>query len=101
MPQVQGCVRSVFQLATTGSHRFARPEPSTDGARLWSRPGGILWLPTRFRAADFGISYALATAPLSGVAPLVATALIGVTGNVAAPGWYLTAAGLVSLPIAM
>jgi hypothetical protein len=31
----------------------------------------------------------------------VATAFTGATGNVAAPGRYLTAAGLVSLPIAL
>jgi MHS family proline/betaine transporter-like MFS transporter len=57
--------------------------------------------PTRFRAMGFGISYAVATAALSGVAPLAATALVRATGNLAAPGWYLTAAGLVSLPIAL
>jgi len=57
--------------------------------------------PTRYRAAGFGIAYAVATAALSGVAPLAATALIRATGNSASPGWYLTAAGLISLPVAL
>ena len=57
--------------------------------------------PTRYRAAGFGIAYAVATAALSGVAPLAATALIRATGSSASPGWYLTAAGLISLPVAL
>jgi MHS family proline/betaine transporter-like MFS transporter len=57
--------------------------------------------PTRFRAAGLGISYAVATAALSGITPLAATALVRASGNLAAPGWYLTGAGLISLPTAL
>lgn len=53
--------------------------------------------PTEVRVSGFGIAYAVSTALFSGTAPFVATLLIERTGNNLAPGWYVAAAGAISL----
>ncbi|MEQ4519256.1 MFS transporter [Pseudarthrobacter sp. B907] len=53
--------------------------------------------PTEVRVSGFGIAYAVSTALFSGTAPFVATLLIERTGNTLAPGWYVAAAGAISL----
>lgn len=53
--------------------------------------------PTRVRYTGFAFSFNLANAIFGGTAPFVATALIGLTGNKLAPGWYLMLAALVAL----
>jgi MHS family proline/betaine transporter-like MFS transporter len=52
--------------------------------------------PTKTRYTGVAIGYNLAQALLGGTAPLVATALIHVTGNEIAPAWYLIAAALIT-----
>jgi MHS family proline/betaine transporter-like MFS transporter len=53
--------------------------------------------PTRRRTTGISIAYVLAQLAFGGVTPLVIAALIGATGNRAAPGLYLTAVTLLSL----
>ena len=50
-------------------------------------------VPVEVRTAGFSLAYALATALFGGFTPLVSTWLIGVTGNKAAPGMWMTFAG--------
>jgi MHS family proline/betaine transporter-like MFS transporter len=52
--------------------------------------------PTRTRYTGVAIGYNVAQAILGGTAPLVATALIHVSGNEIAPAWYLIAAAIVT-----
>jgi MHS family proline/betaine transporter-like MFS transporter len=53
--------------------------------------------PTRRRTTAISIAYVLAQLVFGGVTPLVVSALIGATGNPAAPGLYLAAVTLLSL----
>ena len=53
--------------------------------------------PTKVRYSGFAVSFNVAQSFFGGTAPLVATFLIGATGNLLAPGWYLMAAAVVSL----
>jgi MHS family proline/betaine transporter-like MFS transporter len=53
--------------------------------------------PTRVRYSGFAFCFNAANALFGGTAPLVATWLIGVTGNRLAPAWYLVAASGVAL----
>jgi MHS family proline/betaine transporter-like MFS transporter len=53
--------------------------------------------PTRRRTTGISIAYVLAQLVFGGVTPLVVNALIGATGNPAAPGLYLAAVTLLSL----
>ncbi len=52
--------------------------------------------PTRVRYSGFAFSFNTANALFGGTAPFVATFLIHVSGNAAAPAFYLAAAGLVA-----
>jgi MHS family proline/betaine transporter-like MFS transporter len=53
--------------------------------------------PTRRRTTGISIAYVLAQLAFGGITPLVVSALIGVTGNPAAPGIYLAGVTLLSL----
>jgi MHS family proline/betaine transporter-like MFS transporter len=53
--------------------------------------------PTRVRYSGFAFCFNAANALFGGTAPLVATWLIGVTGNKLAPAWYLVCAAGVAL----
>jgi MHS family proline/betaine transporter-like MFS transporter len=53
--------------------------------------------PTRVRYSGFAFCFNAANALFGGTAPLVATWLIGVTGNRLAPAWYLVGAAGVAL----
>lgn len=53
--------------------------------------------PTRVRFSGFAFSFNTANALFGGTAPFIATWLIQVTGNKAAPAWYLLAAAAVAL----
>ncbi|AXH95405.1 MFS transporter [Ornithinimicrobium avium] len=52
--------------------------------------------PTNVRYSGFAVSFNLSNALFGGTAPFVATWLIGVTGSVLAPAFYLSAAAVVS-----
>jgi MHS family proline/betaine transporter-like MFS transporter len=52
--------------------------------------------PTRTRYSGVAIGYNVGQALLGGTAPLVATGLIDLTGNILAPAWYLVGGGLVA-----
>jgi MFS family permease len=54
-------------------------------------------MPKNVRTTGFSLAYSLATAVFGGFTPALATYLITVTGNRAAPGLWLTVAALVSL----
>jgi MFS transporter, MHS family, citrate/tricarballylate:H+ symporter len=54
-------------------------------------------MPEGVRTTGFSLAYSLATAIVGGFTPAIATYLIDVTGNRAAPGLWLSAAALVSL----
>ena len=54
-------------------------------------------MPAKVRTAGFSLAYSLATALFGGVTPLVSEWLIKVTGDRAAPAWWLTAAAVISL----
>ncbi|AJF01155.1 MFS transporter [Pandoraea apista] len=54
-------------------------------------------MPVEVRTAGFSLAYSLATALFGGFTPAVATALIGMTGNKAAPGWWMTFAAVCGL----
>ncbi len=54
--------------------------------------------PAAIRVTGVAIPNALVTAIFSGTTPLVATWLIGVSGDPFAPAWYLVGAAVVSLP---
>ena len=53
--------------------------------------------PTRRRTTGISVAYVLAQLVFGGVTPLVVSALIGLTGNAAAPGLYLAVVTLLSL----
>ncbi|MGN8157982.1 MFS transporter [Salinisphaera sp. SWV1] len=53
--------------------------------------------PTRIRYGGFAISYNLSTSAIGGTAPFVITALIGATGNLYMPAFYLMVAAAVAL----
>jgi MHS family proline/betaine transporter-like MFS transporter len=52
--------------------------------------------PTRTRYTGVAIGYNVGQALLGGTAPLIATALIHLTGNVLAPAFYLSGSGMVA-----
>jgi hypothetical protein len=54
-------------------------------------------MPGRVRTASFSLAFSLATGLLGGFTPAVATFLIHLTGNRAAPGAWLSAAALMSI----
>ncbi len=53
--------------------------------------------PTDVRYSGFAVSFNLSNAIFGGTAPFMATLLIGMTGSILAPAWYLMAAAVVSL----
>ena len=53
--------------------------------------------PTRTRFSGVAIGYNLTLSIVGGTAPLFSTWIIKVTGDMAAPAWYLTALALISL----
>ena len=53
--------------------------------------------PTRIRFSGVAVSFNLAFSIFSGVAPLVATALVATTGSAAAPGYYMAGCALLTL----
>jgi MFS family permease len=57
----------------------------------------IEMMPSDVRASGFSLAYSLATALFGGFTPLIATYLIGMTGNTAMPGVWLSCAALISL----
>ena len=56
---------------------------------------------TNTRVSGFGVAYGIGTAVFSGTTPFMLTSLVKETGSQLSPAWYLIAAGLVSLPVAM
>ena len=54
-------------------------------------------VPAALRAAGFSLAYSLATALLGGFTPLVSTWLIELTGNGAAPAFWLALGGACGL----
>lgn len=48
--------------------------------------------PTESRSSSLGLAYNMGNAAFGGTAPLVIAALIGVTGNILVPAYYLIAA---------
>ena len=57
--------------------------------------------PTRTRYSGIAVGYNLAQALLGGTTPLIATWLIGVTGNDRAPAFYLMALAAVAVAAAL
>ncbi|MDH6592648.1 MHS family citrate/tricarballylate:H+ symporter-like MFS transporter [Variovorax sp. TBS-050B] len=54
-------------------------------------------MPVDVRTAGFSLAYSLATALFGGFTPAIATGLIGMTGDKAAPGLWMTAAAICGL----
>lgn len=54
-------------------------------------------MPVHVRTVGFSLAYSLATAIFGGFTPAMATWLIGVTGDKAAPGWWMTFAAVCGL----
>ncbi|ALK99655.1 major facilitator transporter [Massilia sp. WF1] len=54
-------------------------------------------IPVQVRTTGFSLAYSLATALFGGMTPLVSTWLIEATGDKAAPGFWMAAAGAISL----
>lgn len=54
-------------------------------------------MPVDVRTAGFSLAYSLATALFGGFTPAVATGLIQLTGNKAAPAWWMTFAAVCGL----
>lgn len=54
--------------------------------------------PTRIRYGGFAIAYNISTSAIGGTAPFVITALIGATGNLFMPAFYLMLAAAIALP---
>jgi len=54
-------------------------------------------MPPHVRTVGFSLAYALATAIFGGFTPLVSTWLIKVTGDHAAPGWWMSGAAACGL----
>jgi MFS transporter, MHS family, proline/betaine transporter len=68
----------------------------------WSGPVSAVFselLPTVTRYSGLSVGYNLAMAIFGGTAPLVATALISLTGDHTAPSWYLIAASVIVLAL--
>lgn len=53
--------------------------------------------PTAVRYSGFAVGYNISTAIFGGTAGMINAALVGATGNVLIPGWYLAIAGLIGL----
>lgn len=54
-------------------------------------------IPVQVRTTGFSLAYSLATALFGGLTPLLSTWLIEVTGDKAAPGFWMAGAGAISL----
>lgn len=54
-------------------------------------------IPVQVRTTGFSLAYSLATAMFGGLTPLLCTWLINVSGDKAAPGYWLAGAGAISL----
>jgi MHS family citrate/tricarballylate:H+ symporter-like MFS transporter len=54
-------------------------------------------IPVQVRTTGFSLAYSLATALFGGLTPLVSTWLIEITGDKAAPGYWMAGAGAISL----
>ena len=54
-------------------------------------------VPAKVRTTGFSLAYSLATALLGGFTPLVSTWLIEMTGNGAAPGFWMAFGGICDL----
>jgi MHS family citrate/tricarballylate:H+ symporter-like MFS transporter len=54
-------------------------------------------IPVQVRTTGFSLAYSLATALFGGMTPLLSTWLIETTGDKAAPGYWMAAAGAISL----
>lgn len=54
-------------------------------------------IPVQVRTTGFSLAYSLATALFGGMTPLLSTWLIDVTGDKAAPGYWMAGAGAISL----
>jgi MFS transporter, MHS family, citrate/tricarballylate:H+ symporter len=54
-------------------------------------------IPIEVRTLGFSLAYSLATAVFGGFTPAISTYLIHVTGNRAAPGWWLSMAAAIGL----
>jgi len=54
-------------------------------------------IPAQVRTTGFSLAYSLATALFGGLTPLLSTLLIQVTGDKAAPGYWMAGAGAISL----
>jgi MHS family proline/betaine transporter-like MFS transporter len=50
--------------------------------------------PGEYRLSGYSVSFNIGLGIGGGTAPMVATALIGASGNLLAPAWYLMLAGL-------
>jgi MHS family proline/betaine transporter-like MFS transporter len=59
------------------------------------------FFPTAIRFTGFALGYGITAALFGGTAPLVATYLVGVTGNPFSPAFYLIAAALVAFVVAL
>jgi MHS family proline/betaine transporter-like MFS transporter len=57
--------------------------------------------PTNIRYGSMAIAYNLSVAVFGGITPLLATFLIGATGNSFAPAFYVMAAAAVSLVVVL
>jgi hypothetical protein len=58
-------------------------------------------IPIEVRTLGFSLAYSLATAVFGGFTPAISTYLIGVTGNRAAPGLWLSFAAVIGLTAAL
>ncbi len=54
-------------------------------------------MPVHVRTAGFSLAYSLATAIFGGFTPMISTWLIGITGDKAAPGYWMTFAAVCGL----
>jgi MHS family citrate/tricarballylate:H+ symporter-like MFS transporter len=54
-------------------------------------------MPVQVRVAGFSLAYSLATAVFGGFTPAISTALIHMTGDTAAPGYWMSFAALCAL----
>jgi len=55
--------------------------------------------PAATRSSGSALGYNLGLALIAGPGPLVATALVGVTGSAVSPAWYLVAVSAIALPV--
>jgi MHS family citrate/tricarballylate:H+ symporter-like MFS transporter len=54
-------------------------------------------MPVEVRVAGFSLAYSLATAVFGGFTPVISTALIHMTGDKAAPGYWMSFAAVCGL----